>query len=90
MFLSPPGRITRDTQMTVRVHFPSLPRSRFWMSRNAPPRGRALRDIQKTATRESSTSLAKSEKKRETIRSRGTTWQLTLSRQLQKSETREI
>ena len=29
LFLSRPGRISRDTQMTVRVHFPSLPRSRF-------------------------------------------------------------
>ena len=28
---------------------PSLPRNRFWMSRNAP---QALRDIQKTAPRE--------------------------------------
>ena len=36
----------------------SLPRSRFWMSRNAPSKetfGGALRDIQKTAARETTT-----------------------------------
>ena len=84
LFLSLPGE-SRETHKwpcacTSLVSFAAV----FWMSRNAPPWGRALRDIQKTAARETSTSLAKSEKKkRETTRSLGTTWQSTLSRQLQ-------
>ena len=85
LFLSPPGRITRDTQMTARVHLPSLPRRRFLDVTQKGERCVTSKNRLRGRLALSSQNLKKKKKKREreTTHSLGTTWQSTLSRQLQ-------